>query len=84
WAEVLRVERVGRHDNFFELGGHSLLAVQIVARIQTSLRSDLTIRRVFSHPTLTSMASLIAGESRAQSTSSLAEIDAFMDNLEAV
>ncbi|KQB61349.1 MULTISPECIES: amino acid adenylation domain-containing protein, partial [Acidovorax] len=27
WAEVLRVERVGRHDNFFELGGHSLLAV---------------------------------------------------------
>ena len=27
WAEVLKVERVGRHDNFFELGGHSLLAV---------------------------------------------------------
>ena len=28
WAEVLKVERVGRQDNFFELGGHSLLAVQ--------------------------------------------------------
>ena len=27
WAELLKVERVGRHDNFFELGGHSLLAV---------------------------------------------------------
>ena len=27
WAEVLKVERVGRQDNFFELGGHSLLAV---------------------------------------------------------
>ncbi|MBV9300897.1 MAG: amino acid adenylation domain-containing protein, partial [Acidobacteriaceae bacterium] len=27
WAEVLKLERVGRHDNFFELGGHSLLAV---------------------------------------------------------
>ncbi|WP_455907021.1 amino acid adenylation domain-containing protein, partial [Rhizobium ruizarguesonis] len=27
WAELLGVERVGRHDNFFELGGHSLLAV---------------------------------------------------------
>ncbi|MGY2420994.1 non-ribosomal peptide synthetase, partial [Pseudomonas tolaasii] len=26
WAELLNVERVGRHDNFFELGGHSLLA----------------------------------------------------------
>ena len=28
WAEVLKVERVGRHDNFFELGGHSLLAMR--------------------------------------------------------
>ena len=27
WADVLKLERVGRHDNFFELGGHSLLAV---------------------------------------------------------
>ncbi|MEI8703166.1 non-ribosomal peptide synthetase [Mesorhizobium sp. ISC15] len=29
WAELLGVERVGRHDNFFELGGHSLLAVPV-------------------------------------------------------
>ena len=29
WAELLGVERVGRHDNFFELGGHSLLAVPL-------------------------------------------------------
>ncbi|MDA9489392.1 non-ribosomal peptide synthetase, partial [Bradyrhizobium sp. CCBAU 11361] len=26
WAELLGLERVGRHDHFFELGGHSLLA----------------------------------------------------------
>ena len=30
WAEVLKVERVGRQDNFFELGGHSLLAVTLI------------------------------------------------------
>ena len=22
WAELLKIERVGRNDNFFELGGH--------------------------------------------------------------
>ncbi|MFA1627851.1 phosphopantetheine-binding protein, partial [Rhizobium mongolense] len=34
WAELLGVERVGRHDNFFELGGHSLLAVQLMERLR--------------------------------------------------
>ncbi|MEY9827946.1 amino acid adenylation domain-containing protein [Bradyrhizobium japonicum] len=32
WAELLGLERVGRHDNFFELGGHSLLAVQLISQ----------------------------------------------------
>ncbi|HYP24459.1 MAG TPA: amino acid adenylation domain-containing protein [Actinomycetota bacterium] len=32
WAEVLRVDRVGRKDNFFDLGGDSILSIQIVAR----------------------------------------------------
>ncbi|MGO4781729.1 phosphopantetheine-binding protein, partial [Lysobacter sp. 2RAB21] len=30
WADVLKLERVGRRDNFFELGGHSLLAVTLL------------------------------------------------------
>src|SRR4029077_5258679 len=34
WAEVLKVERVGRHDNFFELGGHSLLAITLIERMR--------------------------------------------------
>ena len=34
WAEMLRVERVGRDDNFFELGGHSLIAIAMVERLR--------------------------------------------------
>jgi non-ribosomal peptide synthetase component E (peptide arylation enzyme) len=85
WAEVLGVERLGRHDNFFELGGHSLLAVQLVARVQMLLQTDLSIRHVFTHPTLMGMSTLIADSAQMEFISgSLSEIDSFIDNLEAV
>ncbi|HVY38800.1 MAG TPA: AMP-binding protein, partial [Polyangia bacterium] len=62
WADVLRVERVGRHDNFFELGGHSLLAVTLVERMrQAGLRTD--VRTLFGSPTVGELAAQVA-ESR--------------------
>ncbi|NIF15577.1 non-ribosomal peptide synthetase [Pantoea sp. Cy-639] len=55
WAEVLKIEQVGRDDNFFELGGHSLLAVNLVARMrQAGLQADA--RLLFSQPTLAGLA----------------------------
>ena len=55
WAEVLKLERVGRHDNFFALGGHSLMAVTLVERLaRAGLKAD--VRALFAAPTLAELA----------------------------
>ncbi|NVZ79559.1 amino acid adenylation domain-containing protein, partial [Pseudomonas gingeri] len=58
WAELLKVEQVGRHDHFFELGGHSLLAVRLIERMrQAGLSAD--VRVLFNQPTLAALAAAI-------------------------
>ncbi|RMT82600.1 Amino acid adenylation, partial [Pseudomonas viridiflava] len=58
WAQLLKVERVGRFDNFFELGGHSLLAVSLIERMrQADLHAD--VRVLFGQPTLAALAAAV-------------------------
>jgi acyl-coenzyme A synthetase/AMP-(fatty) acid ligase len=59
WAEVLKVERVGRHDNFFAVGGHSLLAIRVIARLQQALGVELKIGDLFARPVLASLSERI-------------------------
>ncbi|MDP9511284.1 amino acid adenylation domain-containing protein [Pseudomonas protegens] len=57
WAELLNVERVGRHDHFFELGGHSLLAVSLISRMrEEGMEAD--VRTLFEQPTLAGYAAM--------------------------
>ncbi|MCU7645700.1 non-ribosomal peptide synthetase [Pseudomonas piscis] len=57
WAELLNVERVGRHDHFFELGGHSLLAVNLISRMREhGMEAD--VRALFEQPTLAGYAAI--------------------------
>jgi len=55
WAELFRLEQVGRHDNFFELGGDSILSMQIIARA-SRVGLYITPKQVFEHPTIAQLA----------------------------
>ncbi|WP_196250069.1 phosphopantetheine-binding protein, partial [Rhodococcoides fascians] len=46
-------------DDFFRLGGHSLTATRVAARINAELGTSLTLREVFTTPTITGLAHLI-------------------------
>jgi amino acid adenylation domain-containing protein len=59
WAELLGVERVGRHDDFFALGGHSLLAVQVVSRVRRVMEVELELGAVFERSALSALAERI-------------------------
>jgi aryl carrier-like protein len=55
WADLLKLDQIGRHDNFFALGGHSLLAVTLIERMRRQgLQADL--RAMFDAPTLAQLA----------------------------
>jgi FkbM family methyltransferase len=60
WAELLKVEHIGRTDDFFDLGGDSLLAIRAVARIRDVFGVDLQTRSLFEHPTIGDLAAALA------------------------
>jgi NAD(P)-dependent dehydrogenase (short-subunit alcohol dehydrogenase family) len=60
WQDLLGIDRVGVHDNFFELGGHSLLAINVMARVNQTLRTDIPVARLYDGLTVAFLAGLAA------------------------
>jgi hypothetical protein len=52
WAEVLKLEQVGRHDDFFALGGQSLLALRVLFRVNDCFQMELSVRPLLEHSVL--------------------------------
>jgi thioester reductase-like protein len=59
WADLLKVEAVGRRDNFFALGGRSLLAVQLAARLRQGLGMEVGVDALFAWPVLSDFARVV-------------------------
>ncbi|HYM79021.1 MAG TPA: thioester reductase domain-containing protein, partial [Candidatus Dormibacteraeota bacterium] len=59
WADVLKVERVGRRDSFFALGGRSLLAVQVTARLRQQLSVEVGVEALFAQPVFRDFARVV-------------------------
>ncbi len=59
WRHVLQTETVGVRDNFFDLGGHSLKAMQIASRIHRDLGVKLSLRALFTNPTVEQLAAKV-------------------------
>jgi acyl carrier protein len=66
WAEVLKLDRVGRNDNFFSLGGHSLLVVRVVGRLRQEFGVEVALRDLFAHPELAALAHVLESAARTE------------------
>src|SRR4029077_1391592 len=64
WAEVLQLEKVGRHDNFFHLGGHSLMATRVISRIREVFHVELPLPSLFQNPTVAGLALQVDGAAK--------------------
>jgi amino acid adenylation domain-containing protein len=59
FAELLKVENVGRDDNFFRLGGHSLMATQMIANISEAFNVRFPAIDFFARPTVAGIAARV-------------------------
>lgn len=62
WADILGIERPGRHDNFFRCGGHSLSAIQVLARFKHEFGVELRNDIIFAKPTVAELAESVVKE----------------------
>ncbi|HKX27308.1 MAG TPA: amino acid adenylation domain-containing protein [Blastocatellia bacterium] len=65
WAELFKLDRVGRHDNFFELGGNSIVSIQLA---DGARKAGVTVapRDLFQYQTVGELAAKVSGSGNAE------------------
>ncbi|MFB7241916.1 amino acid adenylation domain-containing protein [Streptomyces populi] len=62
WAVLLEAPGVGRSADFFALGGDSLTATRVIQQFSKRFGVELSLRRLFNHPTVAGIAAVIDAE----------------------
>ncbi|WP_440127536.1 amino acid adenylation domain-containing protein [Rhodococcus sp. SJ-3] len=58
-SDLLERDTVGRGDDFFGIGGNSLLATVLVGRLRDETGVSVSLRTLFTHPTVAALAAII-------------------------
>jgi len=60
WQDTLKREKIGINMSFFAVGGNSLKAILMVSKIAKELKTALTLKDVFNHPTIKKLTQYIS------------------------
>lgn len=75
WERILNREAIGIMDNFFELGGHSLLITRVISEIRNEFGKEISIREVFTKPTVRELCALLSRDMEQSSAPVIAPHD---------
>lgn len=62
WRDLLHVNAIRGNDNFFDLGGNSLLLSEMQRKLAETLKREVPLVELFTHPTVESLARYLDGE----------------------